>query len=146
MGCVEGIIRFFNYYAFVQVAIYGKSFIEASHDTWQLFKARGTDLLVNDDLSGSVFFLGSFLGGAISALIASIWALSKDVVEWDDWAFLAFVLGFLVSEVAMSVVSSGVATTFVCYAEDPFGLQQNRVEHYDIIRRAETSMRNKDYR
>jgi hypothetical protein len=48
------------------VAIYGKDFMTASKDTWALFKARGFEVLINDDLTGMVLMLGAFLGGTTS--------------------------------------------------------------------------------
>jgi hypothetical protein len=91
LGCLERMVEYFNVYgkdtrtstqkhlcahimhtrsthlrtctAYTQVAIYGKDFITAAKDTWALFKARGFDMLINDDLTGMVLLMGALLGG-----------------------------------------------------------------------------------
>jgi hypothetical protein len=50
VSVIESYIEFLNEYAFAQVAIYGKDYCQAAHDTWELIKARGVDLIINDDL------------------------------------------------------------------------------------------------
>jgi hypothetical protein len=39
-------------YAYIEIALYGKPYIQAAKDTWRLFKDRGIDTLVNDSLVG----------------------------------------------------------------------------------------------
>ena len=45
-----GANSFIDRYAYIEIALYGKSYIEAAKDTWTLFKDRGIDALVNDSL------------------------------------------------------------------------------------------------
>lgn len=37
-------------YAYIEIALYGKPYIQAARDTWRLFKDRGIDAIVNDSL------------------------------------------------------------------------------------------------
>ncbi|KAJ6302906.1 hypothetical protein OIU77_016903 [Salix suchowensis] len=42
LGIMQSIFRYGNGWAFVQIAAYGKGFVQASQDTWQLFERRQT--------------------------------------------------------------------------------------------------------
>jgi len=50
VGCIEGMVQYFNRYAYIEIALYGKPYIRAAKDTWNLFQDRGVDALVNDSL------------------------------------------------------------------------------------------------
>ena len=71
IGCIENLVEYFNRYAYIEIgmstasgrvvcdhllislaALYGKPYIQAAKDTWNLFKDRGIDALVNDSLVG----------------------------------------------------------------------------------------------
>merc|ERR1711916_133773 len=45
LGCIENLVRYFNTYAFTQVAVYGKDYITAAKDTWSLFLSHGFDII-----------------------------------------------------------------------------------------------------
>lgn len=68
------------------VAIYGKTYCEAATATWQLIKSRGigghsahptdiqlfllfADAIINDDLTGSVLFMGALIGAIATTLV-----------------------------------------------------------------------------
>jgi len=40
LSCIESMLVYFNHYAYTQVAIYGKPFIQAGRDTWNMFLDR----------------------------------------------------------------------------------------------------------
>lgn len=40
VGCVASLVEYFNRYAMIEIAMYGKPYIQASKDTWRLFKVR----------------------------------------------------------------------------------------------------------
>jgi hypothetical protein len=80
--CIENLVELFNYYAYTQVALYGKSFTAAARDTWNLVKSRGLDLLINHDLSDAALFVGALTGAALCAGVAAIWATSADYESW----------------------------------------------------------------
>ena len=52
VGFIESLVEWFNRYAYIEIALYGKAYIPAAKDTWRLFKDRGIDALVNDSLVG----------------------------------------------------------------------------------------------
>ena len=46
--------QFFNRYAFCHIALYGKAYIPAAKDTWNMIKDRGFDALINVSAFGCV--------------------------------------------------------------------------------------------
>eukprot|EP00002_Diphylleia_rotans_P030794 TRINITY_DN6369_c0_g1_i1.p1 TRINITY_DN6369_c0_g1~~TRINITY_DN6369_c0_g1_i1.p1 ORF type:complete len:522 (+),score=90.27 TRINITY_DN6369_c0_g1_i1:49-1614(+) len=117
------LLEIFNYFAYIQIAIYGSTFIQAGKDAWSLFKSSGMELLVNNNLMDGVVFLLHLLGGVITGLTTGIWyAYAVGGNDWILIALLGFLIGYLILGLVMSVVSSGVNTIFVCYAEDPQAL------------------------
>ena len=53
ISCITGLIEWFNKYAYIEISLYGKSYIPAAKDTWRLMKDRGLDALINDSLVGT---------------------------------------------------------------------------------------------
>ncbi|KVH97578.1 Choline transporter-like protein [Cynara cardunculus var. scolymus] len=90
---METLVRFFNKYAYVQIAVYGKNFNHSARDAWELFQSTGVEALVAYDCSGAVLLMGTLLGGLITGTCA---------------------VGL-----AMVVVESAVTSIYICYAEDP---------------------------
>lgn len=73
VGCISNLVEYFNRYAYIEIALYGKpvsyerrlgdaladgalgsQYIKAAKDTWNLFKDRGIDALVNDCLINNI--------------------------------------------------------------------------------------------
>lgn len=113
---VESVVAFINVYAYTQVAIYGKSYLEAGRDTWHLLQARGVDLIINDDLTSGVLNLGgvlvALLAGTMGYVIGTVQAFPPMTV-WG-LAIFGFIFGLLQFWVLAEIIRSGVATTFVC--------------------------------
>lgn len=139
LSCVERLIEFMNKYAYTQIAIYGKDFISAAKDTWELFKARSFDLLINDDLTGVVLSLGCILGGLVAGAVGGAMAyytVSADHTTWQVLTGISFALGLAMTSLVMSVVESAVATTYVVWAQCPNELAQVRPEEFGRLRDA----------
>jgi len=138
LSAIERAIAFMNKYAYTQIAIYGKDFISASRDTWKLFVERNFDLLINDDLSGMVLGLGSFLGGLAACAVGTLvaWAISSSDGSYMVLGVISFLMGMLMTSLVMSVISSAVATTYVLWAQCPGELSQTRPQEFQAIREA----------
>lgn len=48
IGIISNLVSYFNRYAYIEIALYGKPYIGAAKDTWRLFKDRGIDALINE--------------------------------------------------------------------------------------------------
>lgn len=115
--------RFFNEFAYTQVAIYGKTFTRASRDTWTLLVHHsGVDAIVQRDLISSALTLGSLLSGLTTALVAGVWAraiLGDEKPQWWQAECAGFFLGYGSTMLVSSVIQAGTNALYVCYAEDP---------------------------
>jgi hypothetical protein len=130
---IDALIQYFNRYAFVQVATYGKTFCQASRTTWNMFKLHGFEAIVNDDLSGVVLSVGIAFSAIAGGLLAAIFA--ADGTESMLLVVLAgFIIGAVVASAAMQVVDSGVATLFVCFVEHPDRLRRVDYNFYTRFR------------
>ena len=129
IACIERLIRYFNKYAFTQVAIYGKTYCQAARTTFDLIWSHGIEAIINDSLISSVLTVGCIIGGVLGAGVGAglgwiFWSDLADNYYWITMAVLGFFIGFCFVLVAMECVDSGVACLFVCYAMDPQALQR----------------------
>ncbi|KAI3644498.1 hypothetical protein MP228_010662 [Amoeboaphelidium protococcarum] len=144
IGCLQGLIEYFNSYAYVHVAVYGKSFCEAAKDTWNLVKSHGIDAIVNDSLVGTVLGFGKIAVGMASGTVAYAVAYFaiRGTADWNDpnsaaffFAILitvaVFLMGLVMMGIIAMVVESGTQTTFVILAEDPAAIQRSKPELYE---------------
>ncbi|KAG0370328.1 plasma-membrane choline transporter-domain-containing protein [Gamsiella multidivaricata] len=140
LGCLQGIVDYVNKYAFCQVAIYGKSYIPAARDTWNILKDRGIVQIINDNLIGNVWAMGAIMSGMLSALASYLYLRFEKPPFNANNEFtyvivtMAFVMGLQMLFTVGSVIDSGVATTFVCLAEDPAALARTKPELFERIR------------
>merc|ERR1711959_29995 len=94
LACIERLAQYFNVYAFVQVAVYGRTYIDAAKKASDIVRNTGVDALVNDDLVGSVLTLGAAVGGVACGVIpARLGVVSGTLTYSQSW--VAFVLGVL---------------------------------------------------
>ncbi|KAG9322389.1 hypothetical protein KVV02_005272 [Mortierella alpina] len=142
LSCLEGLFEIFNKFAFTQVAIYGKPFIQAASDTWAMIKDRGVDAIVNDSLVGNVLGMGTLAVGLASALYGylfikivqpSFYDPENEILAVLAVVFLEMILGAVMMSIPNNVLDSGVTTTFVALAEDPEVLHRTKPELYQSI-------------
>ncbi|KAJ3413423.1 putative choline transporter, neither null mutation nor overexpression affects choline transport [Chytridiales sp. JEL 0842] len=139
LALVEDLLNYFNVYAFAQVAIYGKDYCQAGKDTWALFKSRGWEAVINDNLTGSVLTVGAFTTGLICALVGFIYVqLSQSIPHGEPGVYILVctvcgIIGLWLFLVLTQVIQAGIVTTFVCLAEDPATLQRQQPELFERI-------------
>jgi len=138
LSCIENLVRYFNHYAFCQVAIYGKTFCTAATDTWQLLQRSGIAAIANDNIIGGVLLVGSLFGGVVvggvGALLTLAWPeLGPPVVLF----FVGAAVGFVMSNVILQAVESVVTCTFVCFAENPEALRESNPTLYARLMEAD---------
>jgi len=127
LDCLERITRIVNYYAFTYVAIYGDSFITAAGKVSDLFERHHFNSLINDDISELPLILGRFVVALIAGGAAALWVTvghgsvvgASGTIPLGAYVLVAAILGFVISGSVFSVVSSGVTTTYVLWAESP---------------------------
>lgn len=92
---VNSLILCGNRWGFVQVGVYNKSFVQASSDTWMMFKrVVGLEELIDSDLTSSICFLIAIAIGAISALTVGIWVFLIEKGYLLELTLYAFIIGY----------------------------------------------------
>jgi hypothetical protein len=81
LGCLESIIEYFNKWAFVYVGVYGFGYCEAGKNVMTLFKDRGWEAVIADDLVGMVLGMMSLIVGAITGGFAVLFVTATN---WFD--------------------------------------------------------------
>ncbi|ETN04721.1 hypothetical protein PPTG_14520 [Phytophthora nicotianae INRA-310] len=134
LGCLQSLMEYFNRWAYVYVGIYGYKFTQAGKAVFELFKQRGFDAIINDDLIGNVLGFAALGVGLICAGAGALIAETTDAVSFQNstatLAILGLVVGIGVAVTPLAVIDSSVATIFVCFAEDPAAFQRSHPELY----------------
>lgn len=95
-----------------------------------MVKDRGIEAMINDNLIGNVLFMGGLLVGVLSGLLGYIYLeVSRPSYNANGGmtpviVMMCFLIGASMFSTVATVISSGVATTFVCLAEDPDALRR----------------------
>lgn len=105
---------------------------------FQLFRNRGWEAIIADDLVANALLLVSVVVGLVMGIVAFL--LSKTTDWFEDAAepagVFAFILGFIIGlaicSILLSTVGSGVNAVIVLYADLPNEFQAN---HPDLSRR-----------
>ncbi|XP_040994890.1 protein PNS1 [Juglans microcarpa x Juglans regia] len=124
---MESIFRNGNGWAYVQIAAYGKGFVKASQDTWELFKKQEMEAIVDSDINSSICFLTGVCSGSICVIVIAAWTAKVHQTYTATVSLLAFFIGYLMTRISMAVPHACVSCYYVCYAENP----ENRL--YDKI-------------
>ena len=135
-------MEYFNSWAFVYVGIYGYPFIEAGKNVFNLFRQRGWTTLITDNLVFRALFLCNLGIGSVCGLVTSIvckFVIAPTLSEGDDFPlsvyfFVAFVIGLLISNVALFPVESAVRTVIVCFAESPAEFDEHHPDLSEMLK------------
>ena len=130
LGILESLVEYFNKWAFVFVGLYGFTFVEAGKNVINLFKSRGWDTIITDNLCDRVLLLVSLGVGVLTGSFLDLFMIMTFGIAGDSSALiLFFVVGFLIglmwSYVLFGTISSAIATVIVCYAESPADFDRN---------------------
>ncbi|BEJ17676.1 hypothetical protein CspHIS471_0610770 [Cutaneotrichosporon sp. HIS471] len=137
---IRWIVEWFNKYAYIEIALYGKPYIQAAKDTWRLMKDRGIDALVNDSLVGTVILWGSYINGFLCGLYGFLYlkftepSYNREGQYTAPVVLFAFAIGINLSFTIGSVLDAGVSTIFVGLGEDPMVLGQRAPVLFELIR------------
>ncbi|CAH1440519.1 unnamed protein product [Lactuca virosa] len=116
---MEAIFRYGNGWAYVQIAAYGKGFVKASQDTWELFEKREMETIVDSDITTAICFLTGVCSGSICVIVVAAWTASVQGTFTATISLLAFIVGYLMTRIAMALPHACVSCYYVCYAENP---------------------------
>jgi Plasma-membrane choline transporter len=149
-GGLRYLKEMFSRYALSYAAIYGMDFQTSAKSLFDMMRKRGVRVIVNDLLVDRVLSVGGLAVGLINIGMTNILTTGIAVlylvvaqeealrINGSEYAQLiqnyymmyrvvfclaSFYIGVLLFSVVSTMVTSGVATTFVCLAEDPQVLQ-----------------------
>lgn len=144
-------IIYFNKYAYAHCAIYGSGFIHAAKSTWNLFMNKGLMAIINDDLTGAAITCGALVCGVVTGGIG--WAIGYAFYgeqidnDWEKYglltciAILCGIVGLIMTEICLHPLPSAVQALFVCWAEEPEVLAENRPKVYKALLDVNPSMK-----
>lgn len=78
-----------------QVAAYGKGFVKASQDTWELFEKQEMEPIVDSDITSSICFLTGVCSGSICVIVVAAWTFAVHRSFTATISLLAFLVGYL---------------------------------------------------
>jgi hypothetical protein len=139
VGCIEGLVNYFNRYAYIEIALYGKPYIKAAKDTWTMFMDRGIDALVNDSLVGMTLTWGAYVIGLLCSLFGYLYlrlthpAYNADGQYTAPVVLFAFLIGLQCSMTMSTAIEAGVSTIFVGLGEDPQVLAARAPDLFRLI-------------
>ncbi|KAI5955705.1 PNS1 [Candida jiufengensis] len=142
VGIIDWLVQYFNKYAYCYVALYGKPYVRSAKDTFDLFRFKGMDVLVNDMFINVALNFYSLFVAYLSSLLAYLYLKFTKPGYNSDGGYYApvvaftFLISMQISRITLSVITSGVATFMVCLAKDPEVLQMSqRDELFNEIQR-----------
>ncbi|PSS15797.1 Protein pns1 like [Actinidia chinensis var. chinensis] len=118
-GVASRLITYGNRWGFVHVGVYNKGFVQASTDTWEMFRRVGLEPVIDSDLTSSFCFLCGVASGGVSALVGGSWALAVHNGYATAISIYAFLIGYFMCRVAMAWPQACVSAYHVAYAENP---------------------------
>lgn len=149
LGCIESLVEYFNKWAYVYVGLYGFGYCEAGKNVMQLFKDRGWEAIIADDIISTVLGLMGLVVGLITAGFSVLIASQSDM--FDEFAafvengdtiaqivcgIVGFIIGMFLCSIVMGVISSSVFASIVLFAEAPAEFESNHPEHSREMREA----------
>uniref|UniRef100_A0A7N0ZX55 Choline transporter-like protein n=2 Tax=Kalanchoe fedtschenkoi TaxID=63787 RepID=A0A7N0ZX55_KALFE len=117
LNVMNSIFSYGNSWAFVQIASYGKGFVKASQDTWELFKIRKMEPIVDSDITSSICFLTGVCSGSICLIAVAAWTFAVHKGFTATISMLSFFVGYLMTRIAMALPHACVSCYYVCYSE-----------------------------
>lgn len=135
VNLLERVAEYFNRWTCIYIGLYGYDYITAGKRVVELFRQRGWDTIINDQLIYRVLTMISFVVGGLTGCAGML--LASAVPSWvevfgDSKHLAAFLLPFLIgtamANVVLGIVASATDTVVVCFAESPNEFQANYPE------------------
>ncbi|KAL9676623.1 hypothetical protein QQ045_004839 [Rhodiola kirilowii] len=117
LNVMNSIFSYGNSWAFVQIASYGKGFVKASQDTWELFRIRKMETIVDTDITSSICFLTGVCSGSVCLIAVAAWTFAVHKSFTATISLLSFFVGYLMTRIAMALPHACVSCFYVCYSE-----------------------------
>eukprot|EP00970_Alexandrium_tamarense_P010652 scaffold2187_cov180-Alexandrium_tamarense.AAC.8 len=136
LSYIEALVEYFNKWAFIYVGLYGYDYISAGKRVMSLFKTRGWDAIIADNLVNRLLGITSLTIGLLTGLCTLFVAFcfEENSAGMLGAGFLiGLVIGLVISGITFGLLSSAVDSIIVCYAEAPSEFNESHpVEAQDM--------------
>ena len=142
---LKWLVEYFNHYAYVFIALYGKPYIQSAKSTFNLIRYKGMDALINDCFINTVLQLYALFVAYVAVLFSWFFLRYTNPEYNRDGAYYApvmafsFVIAAQVTRISLAVIESGVSTFFVALANDPEVFQMTNRDRFDEIFRNDSN-------
>lgn len=147
---VEEVVEYFNKWAFTYVGIENLGFCTAGSRVLRLFKDRGWDAIINDQLTGNVFLLGSFTSALLCYFAGYQFGKGDEFssTENSQWILgsLGLLIGWATAHVIFAAMSGALNAVFVLFCEHPEVLRREHPEEFETLEAAWIKMYPDEYR
>ncbi|KAJ3340207.1 hypothetical protein HDU93_007297 [Gonapodya sp. JEL0774] len=118
---IEKIVKVVNVRAYVEIAVYGKSYCVSAEAAWDLILRNAFRLVVVDGITALIVFLGK-IAVASATTVFGVWILVRNSVGNSDVyavpLLIIFISAYFIASGFFSVFDMTVDTLFVCFCED----------------------------
>lgn len=96
-----------------------------------LFQERGWNAIINDDITEIFFMITHLLTGTLVSVFLFIYCYERKISSINTTILLtlSYSSGHFFSSITTKMISSAVATIYVCFAENESLLQVQRLNH-----------------
>lgn len=135
VSCLERLAEYFNKFAYAYIGLYGYDYLTAGKKVIELFKNRGWETIIADNIILRTFFFINFVVGALTGCVGLtlgylfpswVGAFGKNSVVMSFT--LPFLIGISLSNVLLGVIASATDTVIICFAEGPNDFHANYPE------------------
>jgi len=88
-------VIYLSFQPYLQISSYGKGFVKASQDTWELFERQEMEPIVDSDITSSICFLTGVCSGSICVIVVAAWTARVHQSFTATISLLAFFIGYL---------------------------------------------------
>ncbi|KAL3869721.1 hypothetical protein ACJMK2_042370 [Sinanodonta woodiana] len=147
LWCFEKFLQYINRNAYIEIAIYGKSFCESARKAFILIVNNALRVVAINSVGDFVLFIGKLCTVGVVLVVGHELLKNRDDINYI-WApiSIACAFAFAISHCFMVVYEIAIDTIFICFCEDcerndgvtkPFFMSKNLMEFLDSSAKAE---------
>ncbi|RKP18287.1 DUF580-domain-containing protein, partial [Rozella allomycis CSF55] len=118
-ACVTRFIAFLNKNAYIEIAIYGKSFCASAKDAFQLLIRNALRLAVVDSVSGFILFFSKlFISSCGTFYLFARLRDNASVSFYTVPLVIVFICSYCIATFFLYIYEMAIDTIFLCFCED----------------------------
>ncbi|GAX19783.1 hypothetical protein FisN_3Hh012 [Fistulifera solaris] len=125
VGFLERLTVYFHKWSYIYIGLYGDDYLTAGQNVLQLFRERGWDTIITDQLVVRTLQLFATMVGVSTGAVALLMGPSLHWSKLVTFAIPALLGGTLSYILFLSVVGAAVDSIIVLFAEAPLELERN---------------------